>query len=368
MTKLTADLLTPEQLDLLQIVRQEYTDALTNQFDDDDIIEKVKWIYNLYGLSEPRVHILDYPQDARDLQCYPTSYIYNDSTINKILFELWKQLRQSVDESIIDLAKKHIENKLYNIYDENIRLERIICNISYGSNGYDMERKYNVPIIALYDYLLRIGAIKINNSNEFIVTKDNKLERFLEYIRSGMRYRSYYSGHAFVIRNPNGPKFEDELGRLNNEKGYAVVWGKDKQGNDRGFHFVKGVYFDPELFERIFIKENISGKEILDIKNTEQKAIAIYHAGYDKLIEELDAKKLDEWKTNSIVNGNIAVCELYEFNIERSQLRFVKVQDHSTGKTTVLGVPINDDTKTAKGAIAWTFGMKESEYCPEIET
>jgi hypothetical protein len=104
------------------------------------------------------------------------------------------------------------------------------------------------------------------------------------------------------------------------------------------------------------------------LENTEHKTIAIQHIGYDKLLDKLGAKKLDEWITNSVVNGNKAICELFEFELDRSTFRFVKVQDHSTGKITALGVPVIPDTQTAKGAIAWTFGMTEEEYNPTMET
>jgi hypothetical protein len=156
---------------------------------------------------------------------------------------------------------------------------------------------------------------------------------------------------------------------LINEQGYAVVWRINSEGKiESGLHFVKGVYFQPELFDKVFIQENISSEEIFKLKNTEQKAVAIHHIGYEKFIKELNAEKLDTWTTTSVVNGNIAVCELYQFRLDGSTLRFIEVQDHSTGKKTVLGVPITTDTSTAKGAVAWTFGRTAEEYGPTIET
>ena len=363
MAKLTVDLLTPDQLDLIYNVRQEYIDALNKDFDDNDVIKKVKWFYELYELREPHVHISDSPQQFRyahtKLERNPAGYP-QDTNINKHLFILWKQIKKNIEESTIDLVKRELVQKLQKIYIDNSVLETIIRRIVL-SGGLEMGRDHNIPLLSLYDYFLRITAIKDTSENKIV-------EKFIEYMRTGIRHRLYIQGNAYIIRNNNGPQFKDELGRLNNEKGYAVIWRYKKGIIESGLHFVKGVYFQPELFNKIFIKENISSKEIFDLRNTEQKAIAIHHIGYDKFIKELSAKKLDEWVTESAINGNIAVCELYQFDLDRTTLRFVKVQDHSTGKKTVLGVPIEKGTETAKGAVAWTFGRKEEEYNPTIET
>lgn len=363
MAKLTPDLLTQEQLDLIHVMRQEYIDALTKDFDDDNVIKKVKWFYKLYGLREPDVHIFDFPQQ---FQYVRTKWNRNsespeDYHINTYLYKIWKNIKASIDESTIDLVKNQLTYKVNSIYNERNVLETIVRRIIL-SGGLEMGREHNISVLSLYDYFLRIGAIRD-------ISDDKIVEKFIEYMRSGIRYRLYDHGHAYIIRNNDGPQFKDELGRLNNEKGYAVIWRTDKKGNiESGLHFVKGVYFQPDLFDKIFIKEDISSKEIFDLRNTEQKAVAIHHIGYDKFIKELGAKKLDEWVTESVINGNIAVCELYQFNLDRVALRFVKVQDHSTGKKTVLGVPIEKGTETAKGAVAWTFERKEDEYGPIIET
>jgi hypothetical protein len=363
--KLTVDLLTSEQLDLMNTVRQEYIDALTKDFDDNDITEKVRWLYNLYRLPKPRVHIFDSPQQCkleRAERFHRSGYV-RDDIIDKHLFEIWKQLQKSVDESALDLAKKYILQKLSGPYSDSISLEKIVRRVVWNVlRESDMGKEHNIPLLSIYDYFLRIGVIKDTSEGRDI-------EKFIACMRSGIIYKIYNHGHAYVVRNNNGPQFRDELGRLNNEQGYAIVWRINNEGKiESGLHFVKGVYFQPELFNKVFIEENISGEEIFGLRNTEQKAVAIHHIGYDKFIKELNAEKLDTWTTESVINGNIAVCILYQFMLDGIMLRFVEVQDHSTGKKTVLGVPVIKDTETAKGAVAWTFGKKESEYCPTIET
>jgi hypothetical protein len=366
MAKLTAGSLTQEQLDLMKTVRQEYIDALTKDFDDKEIIKKVKWFYELYGLRNPQVHILDSPQQYKlehAERFHKGVYAQDDDVINKHLYELWRQLQKSVDESTLNLAKREILQKINGKYENHIALERVIRSAIWNVPRLsDIGKEQNIPLLSLYDYFLRIGIIKDPSEN-------NDAEKFIAYMRSGIMYRLYNQGRAYIVRNNNGPQFRDELGRLNNEEGYAVVWRINREGKiESGLHFVKGVYFQPDLFDKIFIKENISSKEIFDLRNVEQKAVALHHIGYDKFLKELNAKKLDTWTTASVINGNVAVCDLYQFKLDSGILRFVKVQDHSTGKKTVLGVPVIEDTATAKGAVAWTFGKKPDEYGPTIET
>jgi hypothetical protein len=364
MAKLTVDSLTQEQLDLMSTVRQEYIDALTKDFDDKDIKKKVKWFYELHGLRDPHVHILDSPQQyklERAERFHKGGYA-EDEVISKHLFDIWRQM-QSIDEQVLDLAKREILWKINGIYESRVALERVIRRVIWHtSRQVDIGKEHSIPLLSIYDYFLRIGAVMDKSENK-------NAEKFVAYMRSGIMYKLYNQDHAYILRNDNGPQFRDELGRLSNEKGYAVVWRINKEGRiESGLHFVKGVYFSPELFDKVFIQENVSSEEIFGLKNTEQKAVAIHHMGYDKFIKELGAEKLDTWTTESVINGNIAVCNLYQFKLDGGIMRFVQVQDHSTGKKTVLGVPVIEDTDTAKGAVAWTFGKKASEYCPTIET
>ena len=179
MSKLTIDWLTPDQLDLVHIVRQEYIDAITREFDDNDIVEKVKCIYSMYGLREPRISILDLPGEIGDASF--KDYIPNDnidnSIVDKMLFDAWKQLKESVDESLIDFVKKELTNKLYGMYEENVRFEDIISRI-FCRFCLEIERKHRVPVLAMYDYFLRIGAINNKYDGQNKNNNENNIEKF----------------------------------------------------------------------------------------------------------------------------------------------------------------------------------------------
>jgi hypothetical protein len=476
------DKLSKEQIDLVNIVTREYIDLHTKQWRcDDEIIEKVKFIYGLYKLQDPEVYIFDSPiecqeflnedflhiysrdtehneermrkcresyqtsinglaelisnetyklikdinkvaslgnidkitvkfianlfEASRNLMSAPFNSLYDvnrridpkEKELEEIFFKVSKQIKENVDQDVINFIKDNIrrEINIYLIYDLHfINLLTGVLKerekdkskiLTYFTS--DVDKGYDLGLIGYYDYFKRIGITKLDKE------ENDKFDKFLDYVRMGIIYTIYLNKRAIVSRNPLYILREDisessgvehtgsgvehtgrmtfrltnttnHSARFTNKEGYAVEWR-----NGDGLHFVNGVYLGESLFRDIFINGfNGDYSKIFKLENTEHKTIAIQHIGYDKLLDKLGAKKLDEWATDSIVNGNTAVCELFEFELDRSTFRFVKVQDHSTGKITALGVPVISDTKTAKGAVAWSFGMTEEEYNPTVET
>jgi hypothetical protein len=107
---------------------------------------------------------------------------------------------------------------------------------------------------------------------------------------------------------------------------------------------------------------------VFKIKNTEQKATIIKHIGVDKIISEIpNIKVIDEVNTQSN-DGKPIKYQVLQFELDSVDVRFVKVQDHSVGKETFIGVPILKETEKCKGAIAWTFRLNEKDYVLEKET
>lgn len=168
--------------------------------------------------------------------------------------------------------------------------------------------------------------------------------------------------YAFVSKPPVLIEM-DAMNRLHCEDGYALRFS-----DGYGQHWFEGVYFEPEVFDKFFKVKDFNAKDILTLRNTEQKAVLIQHHGFDVVEAELKAKSiLDVYEGVSVVTGKPLRYELIDCLLEHSYFRFIKVEDHSTHKTVTLGVPIQPSTATCRGAIAWTFGLSEEEYFPEIE-
>lgn len=103
----------------------------------------------------------------------------------------------------------------------------------------------------------------------------------------------------------------------------------------------------------LLIQDNPKPKDILKITNAEIRRYLIKRVGYENIKESVKAEVIHRDGTS----------ELLKFN---NGEMYVKVKDSSTEREYLLFVDGN--TKTCKQAIAWTFGLREDEYNPLVET
>lgn len=159
--------------------------------------------------------------------------------------------------------------------------------------------------------------------------------------------------------------FKDVEGRFHSLTSPAVVYNKKPTKNR---WFIHGVEFDEELWKDIADKK-IKPKDILQIENVEQRGIAIKEMGYTLLLSSIKSFLIDEERVT--INDKKLIYQVIETDLDDDadrMARFVKVQCPSTLKETILRVPYIKQTESCKGAIAWTFGEKDNEYKPIVET
>lgn len=112
-----------------------------------------------------------------------------------------------------------------------------------------------------------------------------------------------------------------------------------------------------EYLEGLLLKEALTVEHILKVKNAELRRILIEDMGYERFVAQLDAQIIEQ-------DGDRELLKV-DFPNEESMC-FVKVRCPSTGSYYMLRVP--PTMKTAKEAVAWTFGFHEDTYKPEEET
>lgn len=103
----------------------------------------------------------------------------------------------------------------------------------------------------------------------------------------------------------------------------------------------------------LLIKKSVKGKDVLETKNAEIRRFLMKRIGYEKVKKDVGATVIHTDGTS----------QLLQF---KDGDYYVKVKDSSTKREYLLYVPNN--LKTCRAAIAWTFGLAESEYNPIIET
>ena len=104
------------------------------------------------------------------------------------------------------------------------------------------------------------------------------------------------------------------------------------------------------------IDDNLSADEVLSIQNAEIRRYLIKRVGYENIKNKVGATVLHKDGTS----------ELLEFS---NGEKYVKVKDSSTDREYLLYVGNSwDKLMTCKAAIASTFGLREEEYNPLIES
>jgi len=155
-----------------------------------------------------------------------------------------------------------------------------------------------------------------------------------------------------VTERPVEIHVNDE-GRLHSPDGPAILYGD-------GFSVYawNGTRIPADFLEKT---DEITAKEVVAEGNQEFKRILVEIIGWDRIISELGAKKvqMDDY-------GALYVLEDYALDDGEEVAKFVRVSDPSTDRKYMLRVP--PDTKTARGGVAWTFDIAEEDYAPAQES
>jgi len=165
----------------------------------------------------------------------------------------------------------------------------------------------------------------------------------------------WYNAFEDVVvfqHRPEYIKFDDNK-RLHAENGPAIRY-RD------GFSIYSwhGISVPSEWIEN---KESLTAETALTWSNIEQRRCAAEIIGWNKIIEKLDCKVIDE-------DGDPEIGTLLEVNIpEIGREKFLRVK---CGTNRIFVLPVPPDMSTAIEAQAWTWNMPLDEFGlgPEIRT
>lgn len=182
--------------------------------------------------------------------------------------------------------------------------------------------------------------------------KDSALLKQWATIAQSVNWWTPVDEYCFVSDRPRVVKFDNER-RLHREDGLAVEYS-DGWGTAawHGTRIPKSWILD---------KKSLTAKTALTWENIEQRRAACEILGWVNVLDELNAKVINEDEDPEI--GSLLEVEIPDIGKER----FLKVQC-GTGRTFALPVPPN--MKTALQANAWTFGVDDVRdfLKPEVRT
>lgn len=111
--------------------------------------------------------------------------------------------------------------------------------------------------------------------------------------------------------------------------------------------------------EIILHPERITTESVLKEENQEVRRVMLERYGWDRLLDNLKAERVNSDDTGVLVSTKKMNKYLEG---EDQEARFVLVVDSSTSRRYALRVP--PSIQTARQGVAWTFDQEEDEYMP----
>jgi hypothetical protein len=341
--------LTKKEIELMEEVKNEWLTRFNSlEFDEKMAKKNINFIYKLAKFNKkPIIIILDSP-----LACQ-----YGANLMSQVESQVMSQVEPQVGSQVMSQVRSQVEPQVMSQVMSQVR-SQVESQVGSQKMTYYYFFYYgdisDYGWVSYIDFFERIGIIKNKNFSKY-----KKLIKSNIFCIVGTD-----NGFCFISRPPI-ELYRNEKGFMHNIKGFAIRF---KDGY--GLNYVNGVYFDYELFIRAFVKKELSGKDILNLRNTEQKAELIKFYGMNFIINDLkNIKVLDIFKKKSMITNKETECKVFEFEIEKNVfVRYLEVEDHSTHKKTFLGVPREKETETVIGALSWTFNIEPLLYKSIVET
>lgn len=243
--------LTPEQEALIPVIRDEWINRLDScpKIDREAAISGMKWCYNLVGLKEPQVVILDSPMSAI------------------IFYSILKNGAESVEAALEIMKEFSIED----ILSGKRKLK--MHSPEWASFG----RIDDFGWTSFYDYWERCG-VDLNCPH---------WENWKRFVRSGLFSSIQLVGVAIICSMPLYLKRSKSGPELHSEDGPAIEWADGYK-----LYRLWGVHFGEDLYCSI-VGKTISQADVFKIENQEQRYAALRFLGAEYVLTTTNSKLID---------------------------------------------------------------------------
>ena len=164
-------------------------------------------------------------------------------------------------------------------------------------------------------------------------------------------------GLAIVSERPLVARTDDR-GRLHADHGPALAWSDGLEV--WAWH---GVRVDARIVNE---PESITVQEIDAERNIERRRVMIERFGEERLIREGGARIVDEDATGRLWRREMPSSWPRDEAVTMVEVHNSTPEPDGTRRTYFLRVP--PDTRSAREAVAWTFGLAGDEYQPAVES
>lgn len=231
-------------------------------------------------------------------------------------------------------------------------------NIAKSITGNDIQHEFSIFMNACDLSLLSLFEF-LDNELDKEDSNYSNLKKYMDLTRKANIYDSI-QGEDFCIIIPY-PEFihVNANDRFHCATGPCCRW-KDAEE----YYYWNGVQTEKRFIEN---KESITIDDIINTDNVEQKRVIQEILGDDSFAKLLTLEEIDRDTDES---GNPIVLFQTKDNIsgaDEGRIFFVKVICPSSDREYYICVPSGDgNVWSARSAVAWTFGMDEKEYAPDL--
>ena len=241
------------------------------------------------------------------------------------------KLNQFIFNNVVIHAGVSVYSKTWNEIESHVKLDKIDKFDELNFLDDLCERA------SYLDYFDTIGVLK-----------DKEFEKFRDLLSLGIWSGILFENVAILSKTPSkvvqeGKKLHSVLGPvIQFRDGYSI-------------YRIHEVNFDEKTFYDLTQKK-IPVKDILQFRNIEQRYIALEYYGFENILDELNARLIDESP-----RGN----KLYEIDFARRignvvTTKFLKYSCPSTEKN--YGSFVKPEITRADQAMAWKHNCTEQEY------
>ena len=201
--------------------------------------------------------------------------------------------------------------------------------------------------VSFVNFFFDVCKLKLSKDIMERTTAYRKVCESVNYIWPNKDFVIVCARPTKILRNAQG--------RLHNIKGKAIEYP-----DGWGIYAINGVRFDEKLFKTI-ISENVTAKDILSIKDIDQRTQAMRFLSPEEMVKELKGKLLDEYNKFDI-ETNPVNYKLYKFpkgEIFSEDAYYCLFDCPSTRKRHMEGVEVS---KTVPQAMSWAEEISEEEW------
>ena len=339
-------------------VRDEWINRFNSlEFDEQKSKDFVDFLYELSGNKKPIKVVLGSPF-ALQIACSMNKKSQVESQVesqvwsqvgSQVLLQVRSQVKSQVLLQVRSQVRLQVKSQVWSQVGSQVESQ-----VQTKDKEFFLEASYgrcdDAAWVSFFDFFEKIGILK------------NKLfSKYKELLKGGLFCFIAQKDIAYLSKPPIFLG-RDENGAMHCLDDYAVAFT-----DGWGLHYVHGVYFSKDLFQKAFQNKTITAEEILQLENAEQKAVIMKEFGYEKIINSLKEKKIIDAQTKFFNRGNKEVeYQLIEIPVGNLKAKFLKVEWWGKGikRQTVLGVP--PESKDAISAVAWTCYKTKKEYEKEM--